>query len=285
MADDAGAKTPFAVEFRAAAEYDSNVAVLDLDTSTGAADIAAAIDFHAGFDKQWPKSWRFDAAYDFSQSKYQEFDDYDLSIHRGSAGAGYDFGPVEPGVSFQYASAALATGEDLTLRQVAPQLGSLLGKRVYLRLAWERSDKTYALSPGRDATTDAPSLDAFVFVNGVKSHFVLGYQSVKENASDDAFDYDGDKVKLQFKQRFLSRPRGVTLDTALRYESRTYAAPLLPIAPRREDQRYRFELELEALLSRHMFLRGRYEYAHNVSTEASVNFNENLVSIGLGSRL
>jgi hypothetical protein len=285
VAGEGGEKTPFAVEFRAGAEYDSNVAVLELDTSTGASDMAAAIDFHAGFDKQWPKSWSFDVAYDFSQSLYQEFDDYDLRIHRGSAGVGYDFGAVEPGLSYQYVSAALASGEDLTLSQITPHLGSLLGKKVYLRLAWDRSDKTYALSPGRDATTDAPSLDAYFFAHGVKSHFVLGYQHVKENASDDAFDYDGDKVKAQFKQRFLPGPRGLTLETGLRYESRTYSAPPLPLTPRREDQRYRFEIELEAILSRHMFLRGRYEYAHNVSTEASVNFDENVASIGLGARL
>jgi hypothetical protein len=34
-----------------------------------------------------------------------------------------------------------------------------------------------------------------------------------------------------------------------------------------------------------MFLRARYEYAHNRSTEASVNFDENVASIGLGARL
>jgi hypothetical protein len=285
IAGENDAKTPFAVEFRAGAEYDSNVAVLELDTSTGASDMAAAIDFHAGFDKQWPRSWSFDAAYDFSQSLYQELDDYDLRIHRGSAGVGYDFGAVEPGVSYQYASAALASGENLTLSQITPHLGSLLGRRVYLRLAWDRSDKSYALDPGRDATTNAPSLEAYVFVGGVKRHLVFGYQHVTENAADDTFDYEGDKLKAQFTERFMRGSRGVTLKTGLRYESRAYRAPPLPLTPRREDQRYRFELELEGILSRHMFLRGRYEYAHNGSTEASVNFNENVASIGLGARL
>lgn len=285
VAGENGEKTPFALELRTGAEYDSNVAVLELDTSTGASDVAAVIDFHAGFDKQRPKSWGFDVAYDFSQSLYREFDAYDLRIHRGSVGVGYDFGAVEPGMSYQYVSAALAGGEDLTLSQLTPHLGTLLGKRLYLRLAWDRTDKTYATSVGRDATTDAPSLDAYVFVNGVKSYLIIGYQHVKENAADDTFDYDGGKLKVQLTQRFMPGSRRLTLKTGLRYESRTYRAPLLPITPRREDQRFRVELELEAIVFRHMFLRARYEYAHNRSTEASVNFDENVASIGLGARL
>jgi surface lipoprotein assembly modifier-like protein len=285
VAGENGEKTPFALEFRTGAEYDSNVAVLELDTATGASDVAAVIDFHAGFDKRRPKSWSFDVAYDFSQSLYRQLDTYDLRIHRGSAGVGYDFGAVETGLSYQYVSAALANGEDLTLSQITPHLGTLLGKRVYLRLAWDRTHKTYAMSPGRDATTDAPSVDAYVFVDGVKSYLLFGYEHAMENAADDTFDYDGDKLKAQLTERFVRGSRSLTLKTGLRYESRTYRAPSLPFTPRREDQRYRFELELEAMVTRHMFLRARYEYARNRSTEASVNFDENVASIGLGARL
>ena len=285
VAGESGEKTPFAVEFRTGAEYDSNIAVLELDTSTGSSDVAALIDFHAGFDKQRPKSWGYDVAYDFSQSLYREFDSYDLRIHRGSAGAGYDFGAVETGLSYQYVSAALANGEDLTLSQVTPHLGALMGNKFYLRLAWDRSDKTYALSSGRDATTDAPSLDAYVFVNGVKSHLVFGYQHVKENAADDTYDYEGGKIKAQLTERFAWGSRGLVLKTGIRYESRTYREPPLPITPRRADQRCRFELELEGILSRHMFLSVRYAFAHNRSTEASVNFDENVASLGFGARL
>jgi len=292
VADENQVRTPFALEFCAGAEYDSNVAVLELDTSTGAGDVAATVDFHAGFDKRRPKGWSFDVAYDFTQSLYQQLGAYDLRVHRGSVGGGYDFGAVEAGLSYQYASATLASGENLTLSQITPSLGSLLGERLYLRLAWDRIDKRYVLNPGRNATTDAPSLDAYVFVDGVKSHVDFGYQRVTENAADDAFDYEGDKLKAQLTQRFVWWSRGVTLKTGLRYESRRYRAPpppvfppLTPPTPRREDQRYRFDLELEAIVSRHLFLRARYEYAHNLSTEPSVNFNENVASIGLGARL
>ncbi len=287
-------KTPFALEFRTGAEYDSNVAVLELDTSTGSGDIAALMDFHAGFDKQPPRSWGYDVAYDFSQSLYRELDSYDLRIHRGSAGAGYNFGSVDAGLSIQYVSAALATGEDLTLSQITPHFGALIGKKLYLRLAWDRFDKKYSSSTGRDATTDAPSVDAYVFVNGIKSHLDFGYQHVRENAADDTYDYDGDKLKAQLTERFERGSRGLVLKTGLRYESRSYGAPPppplsplppLPITPRREDQRYRFELELEGILSRHMFVCVRYERAHNRSTEASVNFDENVASLGLGARL
>lgn len=287
-------KTPFAVEFRTGAEYDSNLTLPEIDASSGQSDVAAVIDLHLGFDKHGPKGWSFNAAYDFSQSLYRQFDAFNLRIHRGSAGIGYDFGMLETGVAYQYANAALAGQEYLVLKQLSPHLGKLFGKRLFLRLAWDHTEEAFAAVPGRSATSDAPSLDAFIFFGGVKSCLVLGYQHVKENAVDDTYDYTGGKLKAQLTRRFTAGSHDLTLKTALHYESRTYKAPSppslpplppIPIEPRRVDDRYRFEIEFEAVLSRHTFLSARYDYIDNRSTVKSAAYEEHEASIVFGARL
>src|SRR5688500_11035535 len=81
-----------AVTLGSGVEYDSNVAVLELDTSADAGDRSLLLDFGVGYDK--PDAGRFDlqAGYDFSQSLHDEFDSFDVRIHRGSGTLSYDLG-------------------------------------------------------------------------------------------------------------------------------------------------------------------------------------------------
>lgn len=276
---------PFSLEFGAGVEYDSNVAVLELDTSSGEGDLAALIEFHLGFDKSLTKRLKVDLGYDFSQSLHDEFDQFDIAIHRGSAGMEYDFGGVDAGASFQYADAALDGDEYLVLRQVSPHLSRLFGKRLFGRLAWTHTDKKFATSPGRDATSDGPGVDVFVFLDGVKRYLTLGYQIQDEHALDDQFDNTGSRLKLQFAARTARGSRETSWKTGLRYESRNYRDGLLPLGPPREDDRYRFDAEVEVSLARHGFFRFRYEYADNRSNLASVDFDEHVASIAFGAKL
>lgn len=283
-ADDPKDRT-FSVEFCAGTEYDSNVAVLELDTSSGEGDVAGLIDFGAGFHKNLTKRLKLNLDYDFSQSLHDEFDQFDIRIHRGSTEVGYDFGSVDAGVMFQYANAALDGDEFLVLKQPSPYLSKLFGKRLLLRLAYAYTDKEFTTSPGRDATGSSPSIDAFVFLDGVKSYLVFGYQHQDEDADDDQFDYTGAKLKAQLSRRATWGSRQVKFDTALRYESRGYSGPFLPIGDRREDDHYRFETKMEVGLFGHGFFQARYEYADNRSNLSSVDFDEHVVSIGVGAKL
>lgn len=280
--DDAGKDNPFSVELSAGAEYDSNVAVLELDTSSGEGDVAALIDFGLGFDKQLTDWLRLKLGYDFSQSLHEEFDAFDLQIHRGSADLGFDFGRIEAGAAYQYADAALDEDDFLVLERTAPYLSRLWGKKLFTRLEYARSEKTFDGSPGRDATADAWSLDTFVFVSGVRRYLILGYQDVDEDAADDTFDYTGVKMKLRFSNRF-GGDRGVKLKTGVRYETRDYDAPVAGGGPR-EDERLGFEAELEWSVGRKAFVRTRYELNDNRSNLATVDFDEHVVSLEIGAR-
>lgn len=270
---------PFHIEFSAGAEYDSTVAVLELDTSSGQSDTAAVLDFGLGYDRALTQRLKLKLSYDFSQTLHDQFDTFDVRIHRGTAELTRDFGRIDAGALFVYADAALDDEGFLLLKRTDLFVSRLFGKRLFLRLAGTRTDKEFAGAPGRDATADAWSGDAFVFLNGVSRYFVVGYQSADEDADDDQFDYDGARSKLQFSNRFARGSRYNTLKLEVRQESRDYRTDLLPLAEPRRDDRYGFLANLEVPLSDHTRLDIRYQYNDNGSNLASVDFDEHVASL------
>lgn len=266
-------------------EYDSNVAVLELDTSTDAGDRSLLLDFGLGYDK--PGSGRFDvqAGYDFSQSLHDEFDAFDVRIHRGSGTLSYDLRSVDVGATLQHAYAELDGDEFLTLQQVSPYVSKLVGRRLFLRFAYAHTDKDFAGNPLRSAQADALSADAYVFIDGLRTYLVLGYRRDDESARDAQFDYAGDMLRAQLAKRLMAGERELTLRASLRLENRDYDAPTPSIGVPRRDDRRQLELSLDVPVAERTTAQVVYEHADNGSNLPSVDFAENVLSLKFRAQL
>jgi hypothetical protein len=266
-------------------EYDSNVAVLELDTSTDAGDRSLLLDFGVGYDK--PDSGKFDvqAGYDFSQSLHDDFDSFDVRIHRGSGTLSYDLGRVDIGATLQHAVAELDGKEFLTLQQISPYVSQLVGRRLFLRFAYAHSDKDFAGNPTRSANADALSADAYVFIDGLRTYFVFGVRVDDENAIDSQFDYGGETLRAQLVKRLMAGERELTLRTSLRFENRDYDSPTLSIGNPRRDDRRQLELSLDMPLGERTTAQVVYEHADWSSNLPSVDFAENVWSLKFRARL
>lgn len=265
-------------------EYDSNVAVLELDSSTDAGDRSLLLDFGVGYDK--PNAGRFDvqAGYDFSQSLHDDFDSFDVRIHRGSGTLSYDLGRVDVGATLQHARAELDGTEFLTLQQVSPYVSKLVGRRLFLRFAYASTDKDFAGNPTRSANADALSADAYVFVDGLRTYFVFGYRRDDEDAVDAQFDYGGDVLRAQLAKRLMAGTRELTLRTSLRFESRDYDSPTPSIGSPRRDDRRQLEVSLDVPVGERTTAQVGYERADNASNLPSVDFAENVLSLKFRAR-
>lgn len=272
-------------EISAGAEYDSNVAVLELDRSSGEDDTAAVLDLALDYRARPSERLRLKAGYDFSQSLYREFDEFDLRVHRGSADARYDLGALEAGAMLQYAAADLDGERFLALRQVSPYVSRLFGRHLLLRAAWIGTDKDFSDDPGRNSASDAWAADAYVLLDGVRTYFVLGYRRDDEDARDPQYDYQGGRARLRLAHRFGAGERSWRLGLGFEHEARDYRAPTPILGTDRDDRRDRYEATLEIPLARRMFLEARYEYADNRSNLDSADFTESVVALRLGARL
>ena len=269
---------PVSFDLGTGLEYDSNVAVLELDTATNAGDVVAQLDFGAGYDRRSDGPFDVAAGYHFSETLHDEFDEFDVRIHRGSGTLRYDLGRTDIGTTLQYADAELDGNEFLTLAQPSPYVSQLIGKRLFLRFAYAYSDKEFADDPGRDATADGWSADAYVFLNGLTTYLVFGYRRDAEDAVDAEFDYAGTKLNAQLTRRFMAGARELTFKTQLRYEERDYDFATPSIGAPRRDDRYQLEAWLELPMTERVLATLGYKHADNRSNLASVDFSENVWS-------
>ena len=272
-------------EVGAGLEYDSNVAVLELDASTSASDAAALLDFGVAYDRSGNAKLDFGAGYNFSETAHEDFKAFDVRIHRGSANMSYDLGRFDIGATLQYADAELDGTDFLALTQLSPYLSGLVGRRLFLRFAYLDSDKDFADNPARDAATGSFSSDAYVFINGLKTYLVFGHRYDDEDAGFDELDYTGQRFGVQLSQRFMARGREITLKTHVRAESRDYRAVTPSIGELRRDDRLELGIVVEIPVGQRVVTRVSLRHADNESNLPSVSFAETVASVAFSAKL
>jgi hypothetical protein len=285
-AQEAADKLSFRFEGKAGAEYNSNVAVLDLDTNTGEGDWAATVAALAEVSYMPVKGLTLRAGYDGSQSLYQELDQFNLGIHRGYGEAAYDFSFATVGVLGNYAEAYLDGDSYLTFSQVSPYVSRQFGEALFLRAAYARTDKEFDGRPDRDASSDAGQIDAYIFLDGVNRYVVLGGKVTDEDANTDALDYTAGSGKARFVQKFEALGVQPTFRIGAEYEDRDYADPGPgPLAgPARSDQRLTADAALEIPFTKNVFTEVSYRYGDYTSTLAAADYSEHVAGVRLGLR-
>lgn len=284
-ADDEQAERPVTFSLGLGAEYDSNVAVLELDSASNKGDVAALFEFGVKYDK--PDEGRFDfrTGYDFSQTRHDDFDAFDVGIHRGSATFAWDLGSVDTGMNLQYAHAELDGEEFLVLEQFSPYVQKLMNERLFLRFALAYTEKAFAGNEGRNAEAASVSSDAYVFLDGLRTYLVFGHRYDDEDARDPQFDYGAHRFKVQLNRRFEVGSRTLTFKTYLRYETRNYQHLTPSIGAERQDDRYQFEALAELPLSQRVLATFGYKHADNQSNLSSLDFAEHVYSVKLSAEL
>ncbi len=269
-------------EGKIGAEYNSNVAVQELDANTGQGDWAATINARGEISGSPVEKFALRAGYEFSQSLHEEFDAFDITLHRGFADASYDIGGVNVGVVANLAQANLAGDKYLTFWQVSPFVSHQFNDKLFLRVAYAATDKSFEGRPGRDATSNAVSGDAYVFLNGTTQYIAVGGKALEEDANDNTLDYGAGSARVRYVQRFPVFDRDMTFRAGVEYEKRDYDAPTPSIGAPRSDKRSGVDLSLEAPITENVVVEGVYRYGDYQSNLASADYNEQVASVRLG---
>lgn len=272
----------FDVEIAAGVDYDSNVSVDQIDTNTGQDDFAAALE--ADFDLTAPlgPDTEFQLGYGFSQSLHFDFTAFDVQSHLATADLSHDFGFVDIGAAYRFAYSRLGGDPFLTMHQINPYMSKFIGKTLFVRAGYTYADKNFDTSPLRDARNNSFGGDVYVFLNGVKSYLVGGYERERENAFGDEFDYHADNFRARFAQRFPFGAGDAELSVGYRLDDRNYDNVTPSILAVRDDKRQRFEVDLELPITGHAFARLEYEHGDYKSNLPSADFKQDLAGVRLG---
>lgn len=263
-------------------EYNSNVAVQELDANTGQGDWAATLNARGEISGSPVEKLTLRGGYEFSQSLHDEFDAFDIALHRGYGEASYDFSGVTAGVITNLAQANLAGDKYLTFTQVSPYLSHQFNDTLFLRVAYAATDKSFEGRSEREATSNAVSADAYFFLNGTTQYIAVSGKALEEDANDNTLDYGAGSARVRYVQRFAAFDRDLTFRAGVEYEKRDYDASTPSIGAPRSDKRAGVDLSLEAPITENIFVEGAYRYGDYQSNLASADYNEQVTSVKLG---
>jgi hypothetical protein len=151
-----------------------------------------------------------------------------------------------------------------------------------VRADYTFTDKNFHNRVDRDAEVHAGGADVYYFLNGVRTYFVVGYKYEDEDAVADQFDFKAHNIKVRFAQRFPLGSRDAKFKIGWRYENRDYSAVTPSIGAIRDDERNRFQAELETPFTDRIFGQLEYEYSDFSSNLPSANYKQHLASARLG---
>ncbi|WP_297793436.1 surface lipoprotein assembly modifier [uncultured Marinobacter sp.] len=203
-------------------QYDSNVTVDELNTSSDQSDEAWVFDAGLEGVLKPTRALNVTLGYSLSGRRYQNLDQFDQDIHLVSADISYDFDPVTVGTSYHYSHATLGSDPFLDFRRASVYLGRLIGEDVYLLASLQDKSKDFDDSEARDADIRGVSLDSFFFFNQARSHLLVGLDGDREDAEADAYDNDLLRVRLALVHKFTLGGEDNRLRLGWRYEDREY---------------------------------------------------------------
>jgi len=263
-------------------EYDTNVAVDEVDKSSNLSDIGRVFgaEIEAQFDVGEQVSGR--AFYDYQATNYAEFDSLNRQTHSAGASLSTDLSKWKAGVSYFFTNSQLNNTNFLTYHRFSPSISGFTSKRWFFRSAYVYGDKSLEKRPGRDATAHGLETDAYYFWRGLRRYFNVGYAYRDENSRADRFSYSGHLIKLRAVQRFDTNVgRRSTLELGFRYEERNYDSITPSINNIRADGRLRiiakFDYPLNELLSWQIYA----DYSDYNSNLPSADYEQIIIGTSL----
>jgi len=280
---DAPQRTWF-VEASGGAEYDSVVALDELDLSNDSGDSALLLDLGAGVTQPFGRQTELDLRYRYSLLDYSDFPEVDQESHILSADLKRDVGAADVGFSAFYIDSTLGNDELLELVRFSPYVSGFFRKGWFARAAFVYSDKVNGINPGRDATASIAELDVYHFPAGKPWYVSVGYKYRDEGADAARFDYTGNTLKARWVRRLQLAGRDARLELSYRYIDRDYSAITPSIGDERRDERQQLQAEMELTLSERLNLELFGAYADYESNLASVDFDQYVTGFRLRYR-
>lgn len=271
----------FGFEAGAGYQYDSNVSLSEIDQNTGEADSALVLNAGANASLPIAGNLSLNIAYDYAQTSYRQFSEFDLAIHHGMAELALGIAGFDTSVTLDRFDARLDHGKFLDITQVSPAIGRLFGESFYLRGAYVQADKTYAETATRNAGNEAIRADAYLLFDGMKRYLSFAYRVDTEDAIDDELDFDGNRAMLAYGHRIELGRVDIDIKASLQLENRDYLNVTESIGELRRDERLRAGINTAVQFTEYFGIAGSADYADNRSNLASANFDEMVYTVGM----
>lgn len=272
----------FSAKITLGAEYDSNVAVEELDRETADGDSLFSLSANLDYEHDLNKDSKFGLGYSYSKDAYDEFDQFDLDTQFLSADYSTKIGGYNTGGAVRYIVSDLDSEKFLTLGQLSLNLGRLLSKTRFLRVDYTYTDKELENFPDRNSDKHGLGADLYFFLDGSRRYWSMGYKFEDEDAEAVSLDRTIHTLRARYTHKLSMFGLPAAARFNARYQLRDYDAITPSIGEIRDDDRLRLGAELELNLSNNWFLLFEYEYSDYSSNLPTSDYSQNLVAAKIG---
>jgi hypothetical protein len=282
-ADEAKPRTEgrFSLTLKAGAEYDSNVAISQISSSTGIGDAVGNASLSASYKVIEGKTFTLTAGYDFSQSLHAQLSQYDIQFHSGSIAGQLKAGKAYLGMNYSFSHILLGGQPFLDLHFTSPSVMFPVAPLIFVRPSLVYLDETFLTDRARDAKHVQPGMQLFWFFNHAHSYLLLGGNWQREKTVGPEFTYKGYALAatLSLPLKLLKQPGKIKAD--FERLSRNYDNVDLAIGDKRFDRVSTFKLRAEVPLTDHLTfgLEGKHAIRH--SNQSYANLPESTVGAEL----
>ena len=276
-ADDEG----FSLKVEAGGEYDSNITVDELDTTTNRGDAAALLDFSALYKTKASETISLEFGYDFSQSLYASETDFNLQNHALTMSAETTMDDMDIGIAYGFYNTSLGGDKFMDMHTVNPNAAIFFGERSYLRADYTYYKKNFTLQDARDANTHAIGLSLYQFMED-GSFFNFGLKYEKENTFSDEFDYGGIVARAGYQKKVDISGKETKLSFSLEYKDRNYDNITQSIGEKRDDKRMTFSAKATYPIFDDFTLKPEYRFTNSSSNLESADYSEHMIGARIG---
>lgn len=303
-----GKSNDWSLDLSAGVKFDDRVTVEENDTS-GAGDTAVVLELDAAYKIVNEADVRVEVGYDFYQSLYSDFSQFNWQEHNPNISAWTKVGGVKLGIAYDYTYAKLDGTFYYAQHAVTPSLSTYLSDDMQLILSYRYYDKNYdVIDDTRDATGHQPNADIyFYFSEDKKGYVTVGAGYTDEDAAGeivivpvlpgpvltpvptDPYSYSGfvGRAAVQFPIDPFGLPGRIRLSYSYQmrdYDDPTSMFPVLPPplnTPTRQDDRQTLRAFAEVEVAEDLKLFADYRFQDRGSNLDSADYNKNVVSVGL----
>ncbi|EWH11790.1 hypothetical protein DS2_03165 [Catenovulum agarivorans DS-2] len=265
-------------------QHDSQLTIAELDgTASNQSDHALMLKAKLKGQFDITEVSQVSAGLQWSRKDYQSTQSYDTELKQFNLAGKWLFDSVRLGARYDFADVELANTPLLDMQMLTLDIGSMFGKKTYLRLSSTIKNKDFSELSERNANALAFGLDAFYFIN-LNHHLALSLTQENETANNERFDYSQHKMRSSYTYKFSSF--GETAQLQLHYqwlEKNYHHYPINnvqgePVAVR-SDNNQAAGIEWQQPFAGYLTFISNIEYRDNQSNLTSADYSETLAQV------
>ena len=277
----AAAQDSFSLELEAGTVYDSQLVVDEIDVEQSEGDVA----FRFGADLEYQPvdtdSFELEFGYNFGQSVYLDFDDFNLQSHVADVNASTRIAGARVGARYAFSHYRLGGDSLFDMHTITPSISGFVADGLFARGFYTYNDKDFATLDGRDATGNQVGASVFKFFSDNAGFISVSGRWEEEDAVAAEFDYDGFVIGADLRIPITGSRSGPRLQFGVDYRERDYDSITPSIGEIRTEDRLRGDAELTVPISERFSVEVGYRYTDRNSNLPSADYTENRVSAGI----